>query len=371
MHANPLFPTGRMPACGCANNSNASSCADSSAPVPDGVFTCNSIWHTAEQKKSYIAQVEKFTVHVQHAIITLEGDDQAGAPLESKEMDGFLLSNSDSLCKDGKGLTKPKLGSDPSTSAPCYRPTKTDLDYYDYFTVEDLLVSTNMISLPINASTRSTGLHLTLQIDYSNYEPWVGVVDQTSYVYHVHVANREAKFTSTDNIDYPGTRWLFVRNGFAFSATQAGNIGQFSFSTLLQVLTASLTLLAVSVTLVRLLAQNVLANKNYYRSAIQEYSPDFSEISGQFKMFLEEMPVHDLQELVTKHWHPDESKDRYDLIMKLCNNEVARAAARQDLMDNGMFIQQNDVVDMDNHADALDQPLNGKNMGFYQRNNGQ
>eukprot|EP00930_Biecheleria_cincta_P001704 TRINITY_DN102817_c0_g1_i1.p1 TRINITY_DN102817_c0_g1~~TRINITY_DN102817_c0_g1_i1.p1 ORF type:complete len:487 (+),score=63.81 TRINITY_DN102817_c0_g1_i1:53-1513(+) len=257
-----------------------------------GSTPCTKLWlNTQEQRGVFMADIDEFTVSVDHAVQNQE----LGISRTSRQMSGWLLVNGSnalqkSLCKGEKtAVTKPVFGQ-LTNESPCYiRPNQSD-NTFDIFTLKTMMMAMGLsLDGPSYSgsghSIRYEGLTVTLRITYFDTWPWHGVLKgadgqpEISYVYDlIPLPENPYKVTDLQYLQFPSRRVKISEHGIYLSVKAEGTLGVFDVQTLLVTLTTSLTLLAIGATVVKYLAMFVLKQRNYYKELLIGVSPDFSDI---------------------------------------------------------------------------------------------
>jgi len=130
-------------------------------------------------------------------------------------------------------------------------------------------------------SARYEGFTMVMSIQYQNSWPWVGVSPNTVSYQYILSADTRDTYSSQMNVwdVYPTNRTTISKHGVYVDVIPSGTLAKFSFNNLLIQLTTSLTLLAISGTIVSALAKYVLRHRMYYRHAMYDKTPDFSDLS--------------------------------------------------------------------------------------------
>ncbi len=209
------------------------------------------------QRKYFVANVEAYTLLVDHAVRSPSIDLAA----DSSEMTGHL-----ELCNG-------------SVVVP-----QTTSQGQAFFTVADLLAGAKLedqsCGLDLDtgsvmgpdaySSARYDGIVLQLEINYQNTRQWSGplATGKVEYTTRPSIVNgTKSKVHEQIWEDYPQQRVTRDRHGIKIDIIQSGRLGAFSFASLVTTLTGALGMLAVSTTLVDVLALYVLARKKLYREA--------------------------------------------------------------------------------------------------------
>eukprot|EP01116_Phalansterium_solitarium_P025566 TRINITY_DN983_c0_g1_i1.p1 TRINITY_DN983_c0_g1~~TRINITY_DN983_c0_g1_i1.p1 ORF type:complete len:461 (-),score=124.17 TRINITY_DN983_c0_g1_i1:342-1724(-) len=133
---------------------------------------------------------------------------------------------------------------------------------------------------------RQFGGVILLMIYYDNHEH--GFVANQNIIYYAY---RPIIITGIDDFveetiwtDFPTEQVKLLRRGIRVVAVLTGNLGKFDFQTLLVQLTSAIALIAVSKTVVDLLAVYVLPRRQHYYKAKYEETADFSDLMRQYKL---------------------------------------------------------------------------------------
>lgn len=253
---------------------------------------CVKLWKTIGAQDRFMADIEDFTLLVDHAVQNQE----LGIARTSREMEGWLLVNGTTelqqqLCSStNSSMTQPYNGR-PTTKAPCYiKPNETDKDGLDFFTVRTLMMAMGLTLegesfAGSGHSLRYEGLTVTMKIHYFDTWPWHGVLREEDgrtkvlYVYSlVPLKDNPYKVSDVLYSKYPDERVQRDMHGIYLTAVPEGELGIFDVQTLLLTITTSLTLLAIAATLVRYIAMYFLKQRNYYKEMLIHVSADFSDV---------------------------------------------------------------------------------------------
>ena len=229
---------------------------------------CTNIWknHNEEPPLTFfVADVEAMTLVLDHAIDTPTLGVTAAARTSPQ---GLLLVDNDATCASTPGqhrLTAPcTILPNKTSTADAASTTNQGLDV---FTVNTLIHAANdgrglddPTTFASNHSLRYTGMVLVMFIEYSNFVPWYGVVDETTYKYRTSfikgtgAKNMEEEYLNAGH----STRLLQKKHGLLLAVKFTGTIRSFDWSECLMTLTTSLALLAVATTIVDALALYLL-----------------------------------------------------------------------------------------------------------------
>lgn len=129
------------------------------------------------------------------------------------------------------------------------------------------------------ADFRSFGAVLLLQVVYENRQHYFRGSPPIKYYYQPRlITNIDDYLTESVYTAYPYNRTVIYRKGLHIIGIIAGELGHFTFQTLLIQLTTSLALMKVATTAVDLIAINILPAKILYRKAKYEKTEDFSDL---------------------------------------------------------------------------------------------
>ncbi|GBB84270.1 hypothetical protein RclHR1_01090009 [Rhizophagus clarus] len=213
--------------------------------------------------KSYIGDIESYTVMIEHSI---RGKVNT-ISLRNGVMDGVLKDTKDNTIKRISNATR--TAQNPKANG-------------DIFTVKELLdaagVDLDGPSFAPGADpgeiNRSSGIVIVIAIDYANVKM---TVDEIKYTYRPQIING-AEYKATENIYNPdGSYTIIDRHGIRFVFQQIGQIGTFNAISLLTNLVAALALFKVATTLVELLMLNVLPERKNYGTFKYEETHDYGD----------------------------------------------------------------------------------------------
>lgn len=292
-----------------------------------GSTPCTKLWlNTQEQRGMFMADIDDFTVSVDHAVQNQE----LGISRTSRQMSGWLLVNGSSglqrsLCKKEKtAMTKPVFGQ-PTNESPCYiRPNQSE-DSFDHFTVKTMMMAMGLsLDGPSYSgsghSIRFEGLTVTLRISYFDTWPWHGVLKgadgqpEVSYVYDlIPLPENPFKVVDLQYLQFPSRRVKISQHGIYLSVKAEGTLGVFDLQNLLVTLTTSFTLLAVGATVVKYIAIFVLKQRSYYKELLVGVSADFSNIRE-----LEQKTDAELADMLRERTLP-RGGTRVQQILSICN----------------------------------------------------
>jgi len=285
---------------------------------------CDKLWIVTSLGKVFTADVEQFTVLIDHSVTT----PSTGLATTSRQMTGMLfvdpeavvdgsIRTQDALCKSRSDAVNSVDGGSPTDTAPCYLKPHS-AGGLDYFTVGTLLqamgVSLEEESYPGSGhSARYEGLTANLVIEYSNWRFWHGTEKNISYIYRpLAMPQSTFKSSSLTSTDLSLQQRLKKdKHGILFEVRPGGQLAVFDFTQLLLQLTTSLTLLAMATVGVNLLAQYVLRMRHFYKVALYEDNTDFANLEA-----LESQPEDELRRELRAMNLPD-TEDKYRMILLL------------------------------------------------------
>eukprot|EP01061_Rhynchopus_euleeides_P014430 TRINITY_DN25009_c0_g1_i1.p1 TRINITY_DN25009_c0_g1~~TRINITY_DN25009_c0_g1_i1.p1 ORF type:complete len:542 (+),score=139.88 TRINITY_DN25009_c0_g1_i1:574-2199(+) len=250
----------------------------------DGV--CNRVYETIDNDVFFFAFIDNFTVSVYHSL-------QYPQQVTNEEMEGALLvkedpfnkTNSDIICADDPDATDRFPGGHPTNVSPCWiRPDRSE-DGSDLFQLNTFLKAAatklDHDTIGPNITVRTMGTTLIVGVEYENWAPWEVMTKQAPARYKYFITPMyNNSFQNTEAIydQYPDTRTLLLRNGVRLVAVQSGMLRNFSFANLLITLATSLTLLAITTTIVDLISTSVMTDSNLYKDYKVQYTPDVSDV---------------------------------------------------------------------------------------------
>jgi hypothetical protein len=274
-----------------------------------GVNTCKKLWTNDaphdDGETFFIADMERYTLLLDHTVIgptinvsasgracqgwlkvTQDAIDPAGLCRRSDA----VKSDSDLVHTVGGGFP-PECYLKPNTTYDSHTGNETGLDVFDI----EVMLAVAGIDLegtsPTNdRSIRYNGAAMVVNIRYQNWAPGratsinLGRTDPdlgctVPYEYELSsVLDTASKRQTVVHTSYPNKRALLNEHGVRLFVLQTGSLGSFDMATLLIAVTSSLTLLAVSSTLVDMLAVYVLPEKKYYNGFKYPETPHVSEL---------------------------------------------------------------------------------------------
>ncbi|KAM9996721.1 hypothetical protein ACTFIZ_001669 [Dictyostelium cf. discoideum] len=241
-----LFPVGQDSTFTCTTRvrlSNQSANCDFTSP------TCKFIDEPGSAQNIYIADIESFTILIDHTMYA----SSSGSQFNAVDLHGYMLN------QDGDQVQIDANGTSIGVSG---KP--------DIMTIGQLLsfggVSLDQASpVDSNVSIRYDGVVLFVFITYSN--TYTYSTSDFRYVYSVQqIANTIYDVPEIVILKDINTRLLLKRHGIRVIFIQTGTIGSFHFQTLLLTLVSGLGLLAVATTVVDQLAIRLLPQRKSYSS---------------------------------------------------------------------------------------------------------
>ncbi|CAE8628376.1 unnamed protein product [Polarella glacialis] len=295
-----------------------SSCFSS---FPDAAPSCSKVWNISRGKKVFTADVEEFTLLLDHSVVSA-----SGIVKTSRTMDGMLYVGTagdtrsssrakdiqNQLCSSRPDAMTEAIDGSPTSTAPCFLKPEQTSRGLDYFKVGVLLQAMG-VSLEEESyegsgkQNRLDGLAANIVIEYSNSLPWYGMRN-ISYVYKPsEIPGSTYETNSLMWTDLKGSsRKKRKQSGILFEVRPGGTLATFNFTQLLFQLTTSITLLAMATVGVDILAQYVLQHRHFYGEALcDDDDIDFDQLryleEQDDKVILGELRGMNLQETGTKH----------------------------------------------------------------------
>jgi hypothetical protein len=218
---------------------------------------CSGIWTSNAPTTFFVADVDDVNLVLDHAIDT----PTLGVTAASRTSpQGSLVSTDDATCASTPGADRPW--------SPCkiLPNTTSERSGLDVLRLSTLIRSATGIGLDTattfasNHSLRYTGMVLVILIEYSNFVPFFGVVQNTTYNYRVSfIRGTGAKILEQEYLNSDHSRRILQkRHGVLLAVKFSGALRQFDWSVCLITLTTSLALLAVATTVVDALAMYML-----------------------------------------------------------------------------------------------------------------
>ena len=281
----------------------------------DTSMTCSKLWKNdlplVEGKTSLIADIEKYTLLLDHTVVAPSINVSASA----RGCTGYLKVTRDAL--DWKELCLRSEAVQPEdmdhfiyggTPAQCFIKPNTTYDSKTHnatgLDVFDVNVMLRVAGIDLNGKSptngrpiRYNGAQMAVNIRYQNWAHWLGTsLSAAKYIhrskfYHPcsipyeyelsSVLDTASKRNNAFYTDYPDHRAMLNEHGIQLFILQTGSLAGVSMAALLIAITSSLTLLAVSTTLVDTLAIYVLPEKKYYSRFKYPETPHVSELVQQ------------------------------------------------------------------------------------------
>lgn len=271
---------------------------------PAGV-SCDQLWHNDAPNirgvTKYVADINRFTLLLDHTVfaatINVEGF--------ARNWQGHLKVTGDSLnwkqlCAGPDAVDSLDFVIAGGAPAKCFIKLNTTYDSYthkptglDVVGMETLLQAAGIdldATSPTNKRTiRYNGAILLLHIRYQNWQHLSGLApdelrhakgDTVPYIYEASaLLDTAAKQEFLIWKDYPTQRTMINEHGIKIVVLMSGSLGEFNGAALLVAITSSLTLLAVSSTLVDLTATKLLPQKKFYQRFKYPETPHVSELA--------------------------------------------------------------------------------------------
>eukprot|EP00003_Mantamonas_plastica_P025731 TRINITY_DN5107_c0_g2_i2.p1 TRINITY_DN5107_c0_g2~~TRINITY_DN5107_c0_g2_i2.p1 ORF type:complete len:302 (-),score=82.01 TRINITY_DN5107_c0_g2_i2:49-954(-) len=227
-------------------------------------------YKSSAQDEVYPAEIERFTVMIDHAVRTR--DPAVNVSANMREMVGSLFNTSGNVmavCNDTKDNH-------------CRRGIKRG----DIFKVGDLLSAANIdlddssISSSTNSSYRYDGIVLICEIEYSNTDNKLPFDFETiQYRYKIDVIpGAEYKVLQVIYHEYPNSRIAFDRHGIRLVFLMSGQLGYPNVQATLLQFVSGMALLSLATAIVDFLAMKVMPMRQHYRQYKYEETIDFSDL---------------------------------------------------------------------------------------------
>lgn len=292
---------------------------------PTASGSCSKVWIVDSDAIFFIANIEAFTVLVDHSVSSPTN----GLAISSRQMSGMLYVAGGSdmqrqLCASRSDAVDSAVGGSATDGAPCYLPPDK-ADGLDVFSVGVLLQAMG-VSLEDRSysgsghSVRYEGLTASLVIEYSNTRPWKGL-DDTRYIYKPSIIPQSTYKTTQLESFGRNRRRKSDLHGVLLDVQPGGSLAVFDLTQALVQLTTSLTLLAMATIGVNILAQYVLRLRHYYSEALYERTADFGGLSA-----LEDQPDDAIDEELRRR-HLPTSGSKYRRILRLLEDGFQPAEA--------------------------------------------
>ena len=243
---------------------------------------CSRVWENNNTTASvhYVADVEDFSLMIDNAFTAVF---PTGSSLHdtARRMIGHLESNNATQCRSDPHPRSPldyRQPWDSSAGPPCLLtpiPVQSGSQLFS-FSVGELLATQNIdLDAPQpelgNKSRRFYGFVGLLEIEYSNYRPWVGVAaDGGNVTYIMRLKPLEGSNFKRVKTEYQtsGTeRRTITKYGMRLSAVQVGTLGAFDMTTLLLQLATATSLFAIAGLIVEMLALYVMKERKIYKAS--------------------------------------------------------------------------------------------------------
>lgn len=244
----------------------------------------------------YTAQSERFTILFDHAVAASQicsGHSQLhySCSAESSRYSGRLLSKDSELCRLGHQGGRSYVsyrGKQETGTSPCYIEPSTTSARQDYFTLDLLLKaagvdiddcnggqSDNMNSTGTCQTYRDTGATLLLNVFWTDFAPYRGLVEPGYYYAPQLIAGSSFKQYVPFYDRYRSQRTLLNAHGIKIAVLLGGEFHKFDMLSFLVTVTTAVGLLAVATTIVDLLMLYVLPEKARYEKAKYESTEEF------------------------------------------------------------------------------------------------
>ena len=268
-------------------------------------MTCPRTYSDAsEEYRFYTAQSERFTILFDHAVTASQicsgqharRDVHYACSAESSQYSGRLHSKDPELCKleyqNGKSYVSYR-GKQQTDGAPCFIEPNHTATNQDFFTLDAILrasgvadiddcnVGTNNADSNSTKDTetcqtyRDTGATLLLNIYWTDFAPYVGLVDPAYYYIPQLIAGSSFKQYVPFYKEYRSQRTLLNAHGIKIAVLLGGEFHTFNMLSFIITLTTAVGLLAVATTIVDLLMLYVLPEKERYQDAKYESTEEF------------------------------------------------------------------------------------------------
>eukprot|EP00455_Lapot_gusevi_P031187 TRINITY_DN3370_c0_g1_i3.p1 TRINITY_DN3370_c0_g1~~TRINITY_DN3370_c0_g1_i3.p1 ORF type:complete len:461 (-),score=130.75 TRINITY_DN3370_c0_g1_i3:262-1644(-) len=253
---------------------------------------CQQPWNTpAPPREYYIADIDSFTIRVQHSfqarVFWSQTKDKRFSRV-STEMQGSIRDSNDN----------------PIYTFPFGKP--------DVLPIK-LLLSSAGVALENPADTpdalvkaesmRHSGIILLVFLSYDNLK-----TAEPAYTYYVsRVANSEYKVLQTNQGHDANSRTVYNRHGIKMIFIQSGQIGRFSFQATLLQLVTSLGLLSVSTLIVDQIMLLLMPHRKWYTKYKFLETIDFSQVTDEDDAKFEKDPADTLEHIIAnEHGHSHE-----------------------------------------------------------------
>eukprot|EP00040_Diaphanoeca_grandis_P024883 m.137380 g.137380 ORF g.137380 m.137380 type:complete len:482 (+) comp29918_c0_seq1:211-1656(+) len=268
--------------------------------------TCTHIWTDVQSTDNFIGGIDNFTLQLDHTVQS----DAIENPFSAKSMQGSLrvakggalcktygsVSDIDSTCHVKCKKYNPQASETENLTVDPDWPCKVGPTGLDYFSIGTLLEAAEVTledsSDPDKYSYRQYGMVVQVDISYRNWKNWIGTFGSPTYDYNLRVVPGSSyKFESAT---YPDdqTRLVKTKFGIRLAVLQTGQLGVFSFATMMIEATTMITYLALATLVVDFLATSVLKQKVSYRPAkIQDL-----DAHGGHMLFSPTKPINDLDD---------------------------------------------------------------------------
>eukprot|EP00563_Minutocellus_polymorphus_P020565 CAMPEP_0197721198 /NCGR_PEP_ID=MMETSP1434-20131217/4334_1 /TAXON_ID=265543 /ORGANISM="Minutocellus polymorphus, Strain CCMP3303" /LENGTH=451 /DNA_ID=CAMNT_0043306173 /DNA_START=74 /DNA_END=1425 /DNA_ORIENTATION=- len=260
----------------------------------------------SEEHRFYTAQSERFTILFDHAVTASHicsgrhsrhpSGTHYTCSAESSQFPGRLHSKDSELCKLAYQTEKSYVsyrGKQQTDGAPCFIEPNHTATNQDFFTLDTILRASGVDIDDCNVGTdnadsnstitntgscqtyRDTGATLLLNIYWTDFAPYVGLVDPAYYYSPQLIAGSSFKQYIPFYKQYRSQRTLLNAHGIKIAVLLGGEFHTFNMLSFLITLTTAVGLLAVATTIVDLLMLYVLPEKERYQEAKYESTEEF------------------------------------------------------------------------------------------------
>ncbi|KAF2069905.1 hypothetical protein CYY_008776 [Polysphondylium violaceum] len=210
-------------------------------------FNCTYVNVANSTKDFYIADVDTFTVLVDHTMAA----PTLGIQYNAKQLPGFMLNSKGKKIT----LTPPNIVG--------------VVDQYDILTLDAILNAADIASLDSpgfsnsSRSIRDDGMLLFCFITYSNTFTYSTSKYRYTYEFHL-IEDTKFKIVEPIYLDDVNHRYIFNRHGVRIIFIQTGQLGKFDFQTSLLTFVSGIGLLTVATLVVDIIAVRLLPQRNKY-----------------------------------------------------------------------------------------------------------
>jgi len=259
----------------------------------------NATWRDGEYDKYYLADIERFTLQLDHSYFTPSLNISGNA----RDNTGMLID------KNGKNITHI---ANTSSLENVGMPGKKDvLSVGTILKAAEIDLDTLVVEAPNNA--RYTGITVFVIITYTNTKMWNPFYKEPTYTIQAQLLNN-TKFKS-EQVVYTGNfsedRVIYDRHGIHFVFLQAGTLSVFSFQVLLLSFVSGVALISAATVVVDVLSTKVLGSRNVITSMKYQETEDLVGLTDEQMELLAE-------KLISRHRREfglsseDKSKNSYE-----------------------------------------------------------